>query len=59
MLGLRLDEPLALESVGQAVDVVELARLVEQGLVRSERGTLSLTPRGRALGGGVTARLLA
>ena len=59
MLGLRLDEPLPLEGVGRAVDAVELARLVAQGLVRSERGALSLTPRGRALGGGVTARLLA
>jgi oxygen-independent coproporphyrinogen-3 oxidase len=59
MLGLRLDEPLSLEGLGQAVDAVELSRLVEQGLVRSERGALSLTPRGRALGGGVTARLLA
>ena len=45
--------------LGQAVDAVELERLVEQGLVRSERGALSLTPRGRFLGGGVTARLLA
>ena len=59
MLGLRLDEPLPLDGLAQAVDAVELARLVERGLVRSERGALALTPRGRALGGGVTARLLA
>jgi oxygen-independent coproporphyrinogen-3 oxidase len=59
MLGLRLDEPLPLDGLDQAVDAGELARLVELGLVRSERRGLSLTPRGRALGGGVTARLLA
>jgi oxygen-independent coproporphyrinogen III oxidase len=59
MLGLRLDEPLPLAGLAQAVDEAELGRLVEQGLVREERGALSLTPRGRALGGGVTARLLA
>jgi len=59
MLGLRLDEPLPLEGLARAIDAVELTRLVEQGLVRSERGALWLTPRGRALGGGVTARLLA
>jgi oxygen-independent coproporphyrinogen-3 oxidase len=59
MLGLRLDEPLPLAGLDRAVDAVELARLVAQGLVRAELGTLSLTPRGRALGGGVTARLLA
>jgi oxygen-independent coproporphyrinogen-3 oxidase len=59
MLGLRLDEPLPLEGLGHAVDAGELARLVELGLVRSERRGLSLTARGRALGGGVTARLLA
>ncbi len=59
MLGLRLDEPLPLAGLGHTVDAGELARLVAAGLVREERGALSLTPRGRALGGGVTARLLA
>jgi oxygen-independent coproporphyrinogen-3 oxidase len=59
MLGLRLDEPLPLAGLTQTVDVAELERLVEQGLVRRERGAVALTPRGRALGGGVTARLLA
>jgi oxygen-independent coproporphyrinogen-3 oxidase len=59
MLGLRLDEPLDLDRLGAAVDPIELTTLVAQGLVRSEHGALSLTPRGRALGGGVTARLLA
>ena len=59
MLGLRLDEPLPLAGLEHAVDAAELVRLVEQGLVRAEAGALALTPRGRALGGGVTARLLA
>ena len=59
MLGLRLDEPLPLAGLERAVDAAELARLVGRGSSRAERGALSLTPRGRALGGGVTARLLA
>jgi coproporphyrinogen III oxidase-like Fe-S oxidoreductase len=59
MLGLRLDEPLPLAGLQRAVDLDELHRLVAAGLIREERGALSLTPRGRALGGGVTARLLA
>jgi oxygen-independent coproporphyrinogen-3 oxidase len=59
MLGLRLDEPLPLAGLTQSVDAAELERLVEQGLVRRERGAVSLTPRGRALGDGITARLLA
>jgi oxygen-independent coproporphyrinogen-3 oxidase len=59
MLGLRLDEPLPLAGLGQAVDAAELAWLVSRGLAREEGGALSLTPRGRALGGGVTAHLLA
>ena len=63
MLGLRLDEPLALADVDDAVDRDALVRLLDLGLV--ERGTnghgdeLRLTPRGRFLGGGVTAELLA
>ena len=59
MLGLRLDEPLPLAEVAAAVDEAELRRLVEAGLAEAERGALVLTPRGRFLGGGVTARLLA
>jgi oxygen-independent coproporphyrinogen-3 oxidase len=62
MLGLRLDDPLPLESVAAAVDEQALARLVALGLVRRERDggrtALRLTPRGRLLGGGVTAELL-
>ncbi|HZO62458.1 MAG TPA: radical SAM family heme chaperone HemW [Gaiellaceae bacterium] len=62
MLGLRLDEPLALAGVGTAVDAEALGRLERLGLVArsgvngSER--IALTERGRFLGGGVTADLL-
>jgi putative oxygen-independent coproporphyrinogen III oxidase len=63
LLGLRLDEPLALAAVDAAVDRAGLARVERLGLAvleRSEGGeTVSLTPRGRLLGGGVTAELLA
>jgi oxygen-independent coproporphyrinogen III oxidase len=59
MLGLRLDEPLPLAEVAAAVDEAELRRVVAAGLAEAERGVLVLTPRGRFLGGGVTARLLA
>jgi len=64
MLGLRLDEPLAVRGVAAAVDRAALARMVQGGLVvaqadASGQETLVLTPRGRFLGGGVTAELLA
>jgi oxygen-independent coproporphyrinogen-3 oxidase len=59
MLGLRLDEPLALAGLDGAVDAAEVARLTRQGLVVGDTATLALTRRGRFLGGGVTARLLA
>ena len=63
LLGLRLDEPLALAGLIDAVDENGLARVERLGLaVRSGgRGaeTLALTPRGRLLGGGVTAELVA
>ena len=59
MLGLRLDEPLPLEDVRAAIDRPELERLDRAGLVSSAGGEISLTRRGRFLGGGVTARLLA
>jgi oxygen-independent coproporphyrinogen-3 oxidase len=59
MLGLRLDEPLALGGLEQALDEPALDRLIRLGLVaRSDGATLTLTPRGRFLGGGVTAELL-
>jgi oxygen-independent coproporphyrinogen III oxidase len=59
MLGLRLDEPLELAGLEGALDADELARVAELGLAVRRNGTLALTPRGRFLGGGVTARLLA
>jgi oxygen-independent coproporphyrinogen-3 oxidase len=62
MLGLRLDEPLALdvEDVEAVVDAKAVERLRRAGLVEeaAERG-LRLTARGRMLGGAVTAEILA
>jgi len=57
MLGLRLDEPLALNGLEQALDASELARLEGHGLALRADRTLTLTRRGRFLGDGVTARL--
>jgi oxygen-independent coproporphyrinogen-3 oxidase len=60
MLGLRLDEPLALAGIEAALDRPALDRLEQLGLASLHNGgTLTLTPRGRLLGGGVTAELLA
>ena len=63
LLGLRLDEPVVLADVAGAVDRDALNRLVELELVEmttNGRGEeLRLTRRGRFLGGGVTAELMA
>jgi oxygen-independent coproporphyrinogen-3 oxidase len=60
MLGLRLDEPLALAGLESALDEPGVERMQALGLAeRRERDTLTLTSRGRLLGGGVTAELLA
>ena len=59
MLGLRLDEPLPLTGLGHALDAVGLARVEQLGLARRTPSTLTLTERGRYLGGAVTAELLA
>ena len=61
LLGLRLDEPLSLDGLEGAVDAAALARLERLGLIERGRGAedLALTERGRFLGGGVTAELLA
>jgi putative oxygen-independent coproporphyrinogen III oxidase len=59
LLGLRLDEPLALDGLGDAFDAAGLARVERLGLAVREGGTVTLTPRGRLLGGGVTAAVLA
>ena len=62
MLGLRLDEPMAVGDVTDALDHDALGRLVELDLVELARngrgGELRLTRRGRFLGGGVTSELL-
>ena len=59
MLGLRLDEPLRLDGLRPALDPVGLARMEKLGLAVEEEGALALTRRGRFLGGGVTADILA
>jgi putative oxygen-independent coproporphyrinogen III oxidase len=64
LLGLRLDEPLPLAALDGAIDAEGLARVEHLGLAvhgRDQGGgeTISLTRRGRLLGGGVTAELLA
>ncbi len=59
MLGLRLDEPLPLAGLGHALDEKGLRRLERLGLAARHGHALTLTRRGRVLGDGVTARLLA
>jgi oxygen-independent coproporphyrinogen-3 oxidase len=59
MLGLRLDEPLPLAGVRHALDPAGLARVEKLGLAEASDDELALTPRGRFLGGAVTAELLA
>ncbi len=62
MLGLRLDEPLALGGLERALDHRALARVETLGLVRHASvggaSTLALTRRGRFVGGAVTAELV-
>jgi oxygen-independent coproporphyrinogen-3 oxidase len=59
MLGLRLDEPLPLAGLEHALDAEGLERLERLGLAERRDETLALTARGRFLGDGVTASLLA
>ncbi|HWN23111.1 MAG TPA: radical SAM family heme chaperone HemW [Gaiellaceae bacterium] len=61
LLGLRLDEPLSLAGLDDALDRAAVSRLERQGLARVLDGgaRLALTERGRFLGCGVTAELLA
>ena len=59
LLGLRLDEPLSLAGLGDAVDSAAIERLARLGLLSHDGNRLALTERGRFLGGGVTAELLA
>jgi len=59
MLGLRLDEGVPLAAVAGAYDWAALGRLERLGLAERRGDGLALTARGRFLGGGVTAALLA
>jgi len=64
MLGLRLDQPFGLDGFEDAVDDAALERLAQLGLAQVNRDPhgarrVTLTKRGRLLGGGVTAELLA
>ena len=58
MLGLRLDEPVAVTTGPGGVDAAELERLERLGLVRRDGGGVTLTARGRFVGDAVTAALL-
>jgi oxygen-independent coproporphyrinogen III oxidase len=63
LLGLRLDEPLAIAGLDDALDADGLARMERLGLAERLGGAqggelLTLTPHGRLLGGGVTVELL-
>ena len=63
MLGLRLDTGLPLADAGDSLDRTALGRLEGLGLAMRSAGgdgpeALVLTPRGRRLGGAVTAELL-
>jgi oxygen-independent coproporphyrinogen-3 oxidase len=59
MLGLRLDEPLPLTGLEQALDPAGIARAERLGLAERRGDTLVLTPRGRLVGDGVTADVVA
>jgi oxygen-independent coproporphyrinogen III oxidase len=59
MLGLRLEEGVPLAAVEGTYDAAALERLEGLGLAEHHVGGLVLTRRGRLLGGGVTAALLA
>jgi oxygen-independent coproporphyrinogen-3 oxidase len=58
MLGLRLDEPLPLDGLRQAIDVAGLERAERLGLAESVGDGIALTWRGRFLGGAVAADLV-
>jgi oxygen-independent coproporphyrinogen-3 oxidase len=58
LLGLRLDEPVPVAGIEVALDPAGLARMERLGLAERRNGALTLTERGRFVGGGVTADLL-
>ena len=63
MLGLRLDDPLIIDGLEAELDGAALDRMIDGGLVERHeldgQAAITLTRRGRFLGGGVTAELLA
>ena len=59
LLGLRLDEPVPIAGIETALDPSGLARMEHLGLAERRGGAVTLTDRGRFVGGGVTAALLA
>jgi oxygen-independent coproporphyrinogen-3 oxidase len=59
MLGLRLDEPVTVTVADRSLDPKGLERLERLGLATRDGNVVSLTARGRFLGDGVTALLLA
>jgi oxygen-independent coproporphyrinogen-3 oxidase len=59
MLGLRLDGPVRFEEVAEAIDRDALECLERLGLVELDGSGIRLSRRGRFLGGGVTAELIA
>ena len=58
MLGLRLDEPVAIAQLDRVLDRRALARLSKLGLVESDGASMTLSTRGRCLGGAVSAELI-
>jgi putative oxygen-independent coproporphyrinogen III oxidase len=59
MLGLRLDEPLAVTELRDAIDPEGLARMASLGLIEQAGDTLTLTHRGRLLANDVVASVIA
>lgn len=59
MLGLRLDGALELAGLDAPVDPGAVERMARAGLLEQDGGSIRLTRRGRLLGGGVTAEILA
>jgi oxygen-independent coproporphyrinogen-3 oxidase len=59
MLGLRLDEPLAIADLHDAIDPDGLARMTSLGLIEPAGDTLTLTYRGRLLANDVVSSVIA
>jgi putative oxygen-independent coproporphyrinogen III oxidase len=59
LLGLRLDVPLDVSGMEEAIDPEGLARMASLGFIESAGDTLQLTPRGRLLANDVVANVIA